>query len=125
MDKLDSNDNVDSGLGKGKFHFIQDAALIVSVMTGIGYVMAFSFRKGMREYYGITDLANNEISISMIFQSINEMDLEILLVAFTYVLIQLIARLYAPFINIALVIINKFYKCIIFTQVIKKKPNNI
>ncbi|MBX9999587.1 hypothetical protein H7S55_05380 [Priestia aryabhattai] len=115
------NDEKKEESKNNKLSLIQDTALIVSVLTGICYVMVFSFRKGVRDYYGITDLASNEVSISSIFQSINEMQRGILFVACVYVLLYLLIKIYAPVINIMLILVNIVYRKTTISSYSKKK----
>jgi len=120
MGNLAEHKKVEGESRSQRFLFIQDAALIVSIITGVSYVMAFSFRKGVRDYYGITDLTNNEINISSIFQSINEMQKGILLIALMYLIIYLLTVVYLPVIKTGLFLTNKLFNIIVFHKTLNK-----
>ncbi|MFP7487807.1 hypothetical protein SFC65_27020 [Priestia filamentosa] len=46
--------------------FLKDASLIILILTGLTYLLGFSFKQGYLDYYEINDLMLNNIEISYI-----------------------------------------------------------
>lgn len=50
-------------------NLLKDSTIILALLTGISYVLAFSYEKGYKEYYGLDELFFSEISINKVIIS--------------------------------------------------------
>lgn len=69
--RSDSDDKERKHRNKNKIIWLQDTALIISILTAMCYFLSFSYEKGIRDYYGINDIAVSEFNLSSIMNSIN------------------------------------------------------
>ncbi|MDC7781853.1 hypothetical protein [Priestia megaterium] len=69
--RSDSGDKERKHRNKNKIIWLQDTALIISILTAMCYFLSFSYEKGIRDYYGINDIAVSEFNLSSIMNSIN------------------------------------------------------
>jgi hypothetical protein len=58
---------------KQTFEILKDTAIILGVVSIISYYFSFSFERGIKEYYGISDVSTNEITISSTINTVYEL----------------------------------------------------
>lgn len=88
---------------------LQDAALVIALLSAIGYYLAFSFEKGYRDFYGIEDISFTDIDITSIINSIYKIIPIALYISMAYLATRLIIWLIIPLLKKGLEFINKSF----------------
>lgn len=86
----------ENGYIKGDIKILQDAALVIALLSAIGYYLAFSFEKGYRDFYGIEDISFTNIDITSIINSIYKIIPIAVYISIAYLTTRLIIWLIIP-----------------------------
>lgn len=99
----------ENGYIKSDVKILQDAALVIALLSAIGYYLAFSFEKGYRDFYGIEDISFTNIDITSIINSIYKIIPIVLYISIAYLVTRLIIWLIIPLLKKGLEFINKSF----------------
>ncbi|PVE64462.1 hypothetical protein [Priestia megaterium] len=89
--------NKENGYLRNNIKILQDAALIIALISAMGYYLAFSFEKGYRDFYGIEDISFTDIDIESIVNSVYKILPIIVFICSAYLITRFIIGLIIPF----------------------------
>ncbi|KRF46416.1 hypothetical protein ASG98_17765 [Bacillus sp. Soil531] len=91
------NSKKENGYLRNNIKILQDAALIIALISAMGYYLAFSFEKGYRDFYGIEDISFTDIDIKSIVNSVYKIIPIIVFICIAYLITRFILWLIIPF----------------------------
>lgn len=96
---MDNTSRTETSNVKSYGYLLQDTALIIALLSALGYYLAFLFEKGYRDYYGIEAIGVTSIEISSIVNTVYKMFPIIAGIGAIYLFVRLLLWLTIPVIE--------------------------